>query len=219
MWSNESAEVRFRYKKLADDEKFKHQQMYPGFKCAPRKSSDIKKRKTRTKVTSLVVRSPAPALRFPSAEATGPSSQGGRRSSKKTRDSQAAPHPTSAMPLHGPAFLSGVHPHQPSTELLAVSSLDSPNPRAMELEYDTGVYAEVGEYNAAETNFFDGTGAAEYFNNGTHPILDDKFYAGYCDAVDNFPLERYLEGTESLDEFSSFDFELYGSDQIDPSLI
>jgi hypothetical protein len=49
MWKNESQAVKGNYKKLADEEKAKHQLRYPTYKCSPRKSSEIKKRKRSTK--------------------------------------------------------------------------------------------------------------------------------------------------------------------------
>lgn len=45
MWRNEPAKVKAHYKKLADLEKTKHQLQHPNYKCSPRKSSEIQKRK------------------------------------------------------------------------------------------------------------------------------------------------------------------------------
>ena len=45
MWRNECIEVKDYYKKLAEEEKANHQLQYPDYKCSPRKSSEIKKRK------------------------------------------------------------------------------------------------------------------------------------------------------------------------------
>lgn len=52
MWRNESAEVRGYYRKLAEDEKLNHRIQYPDYKCSPRKSSEIKKRKRGSQKTS-----------------------------------------------------------------------------------------------------------------------------------------------------------------------
>ena len=41
--------MRTKYKDLADQEKASHQIMYPAYKCSPRKSSEIKKRKRQSK--------------------------------------------------------------------------------------------------------------------------------------------------------------------------
>jgi hypothetical protein len=49
MWRSESNEVRAHYAQLAEEEKTKHRIQYPGYKCSPRKSSQIKKRKTSKK--------------------------------------------------------------------------------------------------------------------------------------------------------------------------
>jgi hypothetical protein len=45
MWRNECAEVREYYKTLAEEEKANHMLQYPDYKCSPRKSSQLKKRK------------------------------------------------------------------------------------------------------------------------------------------------------------------------------
>jgi hypothetical protein len=49
MWRNESDEVKDHYKELAEQEKSKHQTQYPDYKCSPRKSAEIKKRKRSSK--------------------------------------------------------------------------------------------------------------------------------------------------------------------------
>jgi hypothetical protein len=65
MWRNESAAIRHHFQKLAEEEKAKHQISFPNYKCSPRKSTEIKKRKTSTKTAPLiltsVVQTPAPA--------------------------------------------------------------------------------------------------------------------------------------------------------------
>jgi hypothetical protein len=45
MWRNECAEVREYYKTLAEEEKANHLLQHPDYKCSPRKSSQLKKRK------------------------------------------------------------------------------------------------------------------------------------------------------------------------------
>lgn len=45
MWKHECEEVKDYYKKLAEEEKANHRLLYPDYKCSPRKSSEIKKRK------------------------------------------------------------------------------------------------------------------------------------------------------------------------------
>jgi HMG (high mobility group) box len=45
MWRNECAEVRDYYKILAEEEKAKHKLQHPDYKCSPRKSCQMKKRK------------------------------------------------------------------------------------------------------------------------------------------------------------------------------
>jgi hypothetical protein len=46
MWRGEPDNVKAHYAKLAEEEKTNHRIVYPGYKCSPRKSSQIKKRKT-----------------------------------------------------------------------------------------------------------------------------------------------------------------------------
>ena len=55
MWRNEPAEVKARFQKLAEEEKSKHALQYPEYKCSPRKSSKIKKRKRGCKKTLISI--------------------------------------------------------------------------------------------------------------------------------------------------------------------
>jgi hypothetical protein len=64
MWREESVEVKAKYKKLADEEKFKHQLEYPNYKCSPRKSAEIKKRKRSVKESMINVQE-FPATKHP----------------------------------------------------------------------------------------------------------------------------------------------------------
>ncbi|KAH8802873.1 hypothetical protein F5884DRAFT_488224 [Xylogone sp. PMI_703] len=50
MWQAESPDIKEHYKKLAEEEKSRHHQQYPTYKCSPRKSSDIKRRKQFSKL-------------------------------------------------------------------------------------------------------------------------------------------------------------------------
>lgn len=52
-WSRESAEVKARWKKVADDIKKKHSEMYPDYQYQPRKPSENKRRMTRRKAAAL----------------------------------------------------------------------------------------------------------------------------------------------------------------------
>jgi hypothetical protein len=47
MWRAEPEDVKQLYHNMADEEKRTHRQMFPDYRCAPRKSSEIKRRKTR----------------------------------------------------------------------------------------------------------------------------------------------------------------------------
>ncbi|RFU34439.1 hypothetical protein B7463_g1889, partial [Scytalidium lignicola] len=59
MWQAESADVKECYKRLAEEEKARHRQQYPAYKCSPRKPSDIKRRKPSSKHIELEVQTPA----------------------------------------------------------------------------------------------------------------------------------------------------------------
>jgi len=52
MWKAESKQTKIHYKHLADVEKITHAQMFPGYRCTPRKSSAIKRRKNGRRSTS-----------------------------------------------------------------------------------------------------------------------------------------------------------------------
>lgn len=60
MWRTESAEVKAHYKQLADQEKYNHQLHHPGYKCSPRKSSEIHKRKKSSKKTMIIIEGSLP---------------------------------------------------------------------------------------------------------------------------------------------------------------
>lgn len=45
MWKKETPEIKATYKAQADAEKEMYRKLYPGYKCVPRKSADIKKRR------------------------------------------------------------------------------------------------------------------------------------------------------------------------------
>lgn len=49
MWQQESPAIKEQYKRLAEEEKARHRQKYPSYKCSPRKSSEIKRRKSYSK--------------------------------------------------------------------------------------------------------------------------------------------------------------------------
>ncbi|TAQ90053.1 hypothetical protein B7494_g1591 [Chlorociboria aeruginascens] len=53
MWRDEPAEVRNHYQKLAEEDKSSHKRKHPDYRCSPRKSSEIKKRKTASLETIL----------------------------------------------------------------------------------------------------------------------------------------------------------------------
>jgi len=52
-WSRESAEVKARWKAVADDIKRKHSEMFPDYQYQPRKPSEKKRRMTRRKAAAL----------------------------------------------------------------------------------------------------------------------------------------------------------------------
>lgn len=52
-WSRESAEVKARWKAVADDIKKKHSEMFPDYQYQPRKPSEKKRRMTRRKAAAL----------------------------------------------------------------------------------------------------------------------------------------------------------------------
>jgi hypothetical protein len=74
MWRGEPEEVKAHYAQLAEGEKNNHRILYPGYKCTPRKSSQIKKRKsckesTNTQQDELIeVHAPAVAARSQSGQ-------------------------------------------------------------------------------------------------------------------------------------------------------
>jgi hypothetical protein len=66
MWRNESAEVRAHFQTLAEEEKSNHHLRYPEYKCSPRKSSEIKKRKATSKKTSVALKKASPSVKLSS---------------------------------------------------------------------------------------------------------------------------------------------------------
>ena len=71
---------------MADEEKESHEKLYPGYKCAPRKSNEIKKRKTMSK------KSPSPRK------------VGRKPTSKKSSSPSQAGVTQQAMPNYGISF-------------------------------------------------------------------------------------------------------------------
>ena len=190
MWRDEPAEVRKHYFGLAETEKSTHRQRFPGYKCSPRKSADIKKRKGVRKVESLITRSSDAALQFPFIKATG-----SRESLTKTKVSPVASCPTSVVFCQGSQSMLDIHTYQAAADPLEFSPFKS-NSHAVELEYGVQNCDEPRYYNTVESKVFDDLEENVYSNDGTNPILDDEFYAGYCDALDSLPLGSYLDVTD-----------------------
>jgi hypothetical protein len=58
MWKAESPEVLAHYAQLAQAKKDEHQILYPDYKCEPRKSSEIKRRKNKSKISLVSASTP-----------------------------------------------------------------------------------------------------------------------------------------------------------------
>lgn len=56
MWQNESRDTREAYKKLAEDEKERHIQLYPNYRYQPRKPSEKKRRMTKKKADAIIAK-------------------------------------------------------------------------------------------------------------------------------------------------------------------
>jgi hypothetical protein len=109
MWHSEPDDVRARYQKLAEEEKSKHALQYPEYKCAPRKASEIKKRKRGSKKTLISIEG---------AMSAAENVQDTEKPTKKRRtDSQL--HRSDSLRFAGdqrPALVSSSPPSQPMIE-------------------------------------------------------------------------------------------------------